>query len=153
MDEWAMDAAGAPSVVPRIRHWIQEALVGFSDDVRARMEVIASEYATNCVRHSTAADGGTMHLRLIADSGKIRLEVRDNGPRQTAPDVWSPEEAADFGRGLFIVEQLADDMGDEVSPEGRLAWAEVKITCARVHDLPACSDDQADRTADRRRGA
>src|SRR4051794_27559407 len=113
MGEWAMEATGSPSVVPGVRRWIRGALGEFSDDVRDRMEIIASEYATNCVRHSSAADGGTIRLRLVIDQERIRLEVRDDGPRQAASDIWTPEEVADFGRGLFIVEQLADDMGDE----------------------------------------
>lgn len=127
MGEWAMEATGSPSVVPGVRRWVRGALGEFSGDVRDRMEIIASEYATNCVRHSSAADGGTIRLRLVIDQERVRLEVRDGGPRRTAPDIWTPEEVADFGRGLFIVEQLADDMGDEVEPTGRLAWAEIKI--------------------------
>ncbi|WP_433178234.1 ATP-binding protein [Actinoallomurus sp. CA-150999] len=120
------EGAGSPSVVPQVRHWIQEVLRDFPQDIRDRVEIIGSEYTTNCVRHSTAADGGDIHLRVTVSREKVRLEVRDRGPRQTAPDVWKPEEAADFGRGLYIVDQLADDMGDEVSSEGRVAWAEVK---------------------------
>jgi anti-sigma regulatory factor (Ser/Thr protein kinase) len=126
MREWAMEGAGSPSVVPQVRHWIQEVLWNFPQDLRDRVEIIASEYTTNCVRHSTAADGGDIHLRVTVSREKVRIEVRDGGPRQTASDVWKPEEATDFGRGLYIVDQLADDMGDEVSSEGRVAWAEVK---------------------------
>ncbi|MCO5969302.1 ATP-binding protein [Actinoallomurus soli] len=126
MSEWAMEVAGSPSMVPGVRHWVREVLGDFPEDARDRMEIIASEYATNCVRHSTAAEGGHIRLRLTADGERIRLEVRDEGPRRGASDVWAADEAADFGRGLHIVTQLADVMGDEVSSEGRLAWAEVK---------------------------
>lgn len=127
MGEWAMETAGSPSVVPGVRHWVRDALSDMPDEVRDRMETIASEYATNCVRHSRAADGGLMSLCLMSDAERVRLEVRDGGPRRSGSDVWAPEEAADFGRGLFIVEQLADDIGDELGPDGRVAWAEVKL--------------------------
>jgi hypothetical protein len=93
MREWAMEGAGSPSVVPQVRHWIQEVLWNFPQDLRDRVEIIASEYTTNCVRHSTAADGGDIHLRVTVSREKVRIEVRDGGPRQTASDVWKPEEA------------------------------------------------------------
>ncbi|WP_345366080.1 ATP-binding protein [Actinoallomurus liliacearum] len=113
-------------MVPGVRHWVCEVLGDFPEDIRDRMEIIASEYATNCVRHSRAAEGGNIRLRLTAEGERLRLEIRDEGPRREAPDVWAADEAVDFGRGLHIVAQLADVMGDEISSEGRLAWAEVK---------------------------
>lgn len=127
MGEWAMEVAGSPSIVPGVRRWVQQALADLPADVRDRLELIASEYATNCIRHSAAADGGDIRLRLQAAEGVVRIEVHDDGPRHVAPDVWSPDEIPDFGRGLLIVSVLADDMGDESGPDGRLAWAEVKV--------------------------
>lgn len=127
MGEWAMEGMGAPSLVPGVRRWVRDVLAEMPYEVRDRTEVIASEFTTNCIRHSRAADGGPVSLRLTHDGERIRLEVRDQGARRSGTDVWAPDEAADFGRGLFIVEQLADDMGDEITPTGRLAWAEIKL--------------------------
>ncbi|GAA0346917.1 hypothetical protein GCM10010151_40710 [Actinoallomurus spadix] len=138
-----MEVAGSPSVVPGVRHWVRKVLGDLSGDICDRMEIIASEYATNCVRHSTAAEGGNIHLRLTAEGERIRLEVRDEGPRREAPDLWAADEAADFGRGLHIVAQLADDMGDEASSEGRLAWAEVKAWPTESRSTPGCMSPSA----------
>lgn len=126
MGEWALEEPGSPSMVPRVRAWTREVLADFPDDLRDRAELIASEYVTNAIRHSRAAAGDLVRIHVEADDVRVRLEIRDGGPRDEGSDVWTEEEAADFGRGLEIVEALADAMGDETGPAGRLAWAEVK---------------------------
>ncbi|WP_425551267.1 ATP-binding protein, partial [Actinoallomurus vinaceus] len=90
MGERAMEVASSRSVVPGVRHWIQEVLRDFPQDIRDRVELIASEYTTNCVRHSTVADGKDINLRLTADPDKIRLEVRDQGPARGRPTSGHP---------------------------------------------------------------
>lgn len=126
MDEWAMELPGSPSIVRGVRRWVQEVLEDFPDIVE-NMVLIASEYATNCVRHSVAAEGQTVSLKIERHEDRIRLEVSDGGARADQEHGWTVEEAGNFGRGLRIVAILADDMGDQVSKEGRLAWAEMKL--------------------------
>ncbi len=126
MDEWAMELPGSPSIVRSVRRWVREVLEDFPDIVEDMM-LIASEYATNCVRHSVAADGQTVSLKIERHEDRLRLEVSDGGARADREHGWTEEEAGNFGRGLRIVAILADDMGDEVSKEGRLAWAEMKV--------------------------
>ena len=127
MDEWAVDLPGSPVIVRLARTWVREVLKDFPALVED-MQLIASEYVTNCVRHSVAAEGGTIHLRLRRRSGFLRLEVEDGGERSGPEGGWTGAESADFGRGLAIVADTADVMGDETTGAGgRLAWAELKI--------------------------
>jgi anti-sigma regulatory factor (Ser/Thr protein kinase) len=128
MDEWAVDLpGGSPSIVRLARQWVGQVLADFPalvDD----MQLIASELVTNCVRHSTAAEGENVHLRIKRRADWLRLEVEDGGARIGPEPGWTGEEAADFGRGLAIVADTADVMGDETTDAGgRLAWAELKI--------------------------
>jgi anti-sigma regulatory factor (Ser/Thr protein kinase) len=91
------------------------------------MKLIASEFVTNCVRHSVAGEGGSVHLSIRRRDKIFRLEVRDGGKRLKPETGWTGDEAADFGRGLTIISRIADAMGDETDDMGRLAWAELKI--------------------------
>lgn len=126
MGEWAVDLPGSPSIVPLARRWVREVLADLpsvADDV----ELIASELVTNSVRHSVAAEGEDVHLRITLTGDRLRLEVEDGGERQGPERGWTGEEAADYGRGLEIVAEVADEMGDESTASGgRLAWAELK---------------------------
>jgi anti-sigma regulatory factor (Ser/Thr protein kinase) len=127
MDEWAVDLPGSPSIVRLARCWVREVLKDFRD-LADDMELIASEFVTNCVRHSVAAEGETIRLRIQRRDDVFRLEVADGGARCGPESGWAGEEAADFGRGLAIVTETADVMGDEITGEGgRLTWAELKI--------------------------
>lgn len=127
MDEWAVDLPGSPSIVPLARHWVGEVLQDLPHLVDD-MQLIASELVTNCVRHSVAAEGDNVHLKITRDDDMLRLEVIDGGARNEPESGWTGEEAADFGRGLEIVAKTADAMGDEtIGARGRLAWAELKI--------------------------
>lgn len=127
MDEWAVDLPGSPSIVPLARQWVGQVLADFPAIVED-MQLIASEFVTNCVRHSVAAEGETVQLRIKLRAGWLRIEVEDGGERDEPEGGWTGAEAADFGRGLAIVADTADVMGDDTTEAGgRLAWAELKI--------------------------
>lgn len=107
--------AGQPSSVRRARH----AVYGFLGQ-HARADdaaLIVSELATNAVRHSASQDS-TYELRLEVKPGRLRIEVVDRGALPQAVVVGEPGES---GRGLEIVEALADDWGSE-GRGGLMAW-------------------------------
>lgn len=128
MDEWAVDLPGSPSIVPLARQWVGEVLKELPAEIVYDLQLIASEFATNCIRHSVASDGETVHLRIQRHDDLLRLEVEDGGDLGRPEGGWTGEEAGDFGRGLQVVAQTADVMGDETTTTGgRLAWAELKL--------------------------
>lgn len=128
MREWAVDLPGSPSVVRLARRWVREVLADFPAALIDDMQLIASEFVTNCVRHSAAAEGENIRLRIRRDGALFRLEVIDGGKRRGPETGWTGEESANFGRGLAIVSKTADGMGDETTADGgRLAWAELKV--------------------------
>jgi len=100
------------------------------------LELIASELATNVVRAATKPDGsprydsgGRLHLmwlRLLSDKDKIMLEVWDDLPETLgAPVSRHARDDDESGRGLDMVEMLADDWGWETVPgwTGKRVWA------------------------------
>jgi anti-sigma regulatory factor (Ser/Thr protein kinase) len=78
-------------------------------------ELMASELATNCVRHAHTAFELTIHTQ-----GQIRIEVRDTGVGR--PRLRSPTEREISGRGLRIVEAMSDAWGIIPAAHGNAVW-------------------------------
>ena len=82
--------------------------------------LVASEFATNSVRHSASRDGGEFTLRAEVRPGRVRIEVADaGGPWGDGPD--------DDGRphGFDVVAAIAGagNWGIDGDAGGRIAWA------------------------------
>ncbi len=89
------------------------------DDLR----VMVSELVTNSVVHSGLKSGEPIVLLVKVLPERVRLEVADPGRR--SPDV-SKRSRKHHGRGLMIVDRLADRWGTERSSETKV-WAELPL--------------------------
>jgi anti-sigma regulatory factor (Ser/Thr protein kinase) len=79
--------------------------LGAPPDRVAHLVIVASELASNAIRHG----GGRGRLRLSRVDGAVRCEVSDAGPGITDPagaGTVRPPAMALGGRGLFIVRRL-----------------------------------------------
>jgi serine/threonine-protein kinase RsbW len=76
-----------------------------------------NELVTNAVRHG----GGAGELRVWKD-GRLICEVRDEGPGFSAADYGSlrnrPPLSVAGGMGLWIAQQMTDDLQIDSSPAG-----------------------------------
>jgi anti-sigma regulatory factor (Ser/Thr protein kinase) len=104
-----------PEAVTAARRFVRDALREQPPAIVDAAELMASELATNCVRHARTDFEIAIHLR-----GQIRVEVRDTGPGQ--PVVRSPTPREPSGRGLRIVEAMADSWGIISSASGKTVW-------------------------------
>lgn len=94
---------------------------GVSDDVIQAIELMASELLTNAVLHSD----GEIGLRMLTDGNRIRVEVVDRSPSQ--PVLRDPSDDATSGRGIGIVDALAECWGVDNHPDGtKSVWFEVR---------------------------
>jgi anti-sigma regulatory factor (Ser/Thr protein kinase) len=85
--------------------------------------LIASELVTNSVTHSRSGQGGHVTIMLEGSSTHtVQLTVIDDGADSAKPSVREDPYAED-GRGLLIVEQLADAWGVDVGDETTTIWA------------------------------
>ncbi|MDH6123970.1 SpoIIE family protein phosphatase [Kitasatospora sp. GP82] len=95
-------------------------------------ELLASELVTNAIRHTDRDAMFTARLyRESAPSGeplgraRLRVEVEDES------DLWptrrTPGEQASSGRGLMLVEALADGWGVEPRGTGKRMWFELSV--------------------------
>jgi serine phosphatase RsbU (regulator of sigma subunit)/anti-sigma regulatory factor (Ser/Thr protein kinase) len=86
-------------------------------------ELLSSELVTNAIRHTDRDAMFTARLYREAGSARLRVEVEDES------DLWptrrTPGEQASSGRGLMLVEALADGWGVEPRGSGKRMWFEL----------------------------
>ncbi|MFI0232833.1 ATP-binding protein [Streptomyces sp. NPDC017086] len=84
--------------------------------------LIAAELVSNAVRHGHVP-GRDFRLRLTADPDALWLEVTDTRTERL-PELRVP--CGESGRGLMLVEALADKWGVTPRQPGKTVWAGVR---------------------------
>ena len=113
----AKDFACDPASVRSARRFTAEQLDGVDPAVVGAVTLLVSELATNAIAH--AGTGFTVSLQRSPQH--IRIEVQDRG--RTAPCLRSPTPADLSGRGLRIVDQLAQQWGTKSTEDhGNNVW-------------------------------
>ncbi|MGW2303652.1 ATP-binding protein [Streptomyces sp. NPDC001809] len=108
--------------------------VPFGTPAHDAVVLVAAELATNAVRHGHVPGRDfRLSLRLLHGVPTVaRIEVGDTrGERMPVRPGPRPEEGlADGGRGLLLVERLADRWGwyPRVGAPGKTVWAECALT-------------------------
>jgi anti-sigma regulatory factor (Ser/Thr protein kinase) len=109
-----------PSAVPATRRFVSAVLRSWKmDELIDDAQLIASEIATNAVKHAVSA----FRVRLQLGPAGVRIAIQDIGlghpeRRHAAVDSF-------MGRGVAIVEMTADSWGCESVGEGKEVWAEL----------------------------
>jgi two-component sensor histidine kinase len=86
--------------------------------------LVVSELVTNAVTHSGLKSAESVVLKVRTLSGsRVRVEVAD--PGGGFPEISTPR-TDQHGRGLEIVDRLADRWGTERNDETRV-WAEMTL--------------------------
>jgi anti-sigma regulatory factor (Ser/Thr protein kinase) len=104
-----------PEAVTAARRFVRDVLVDQPLEIVQAAELMASELATNCVRHAR-----TDFELVIRSQGQIRIEVRDTGEGRPTPLTPAPRELS--GRGLLIVEAMSDAWGVIPASSGKTVW-------------------------------
>ncbi|WP_369032342.1 ATP-binding protein [Streptomyces adonidis] len=82
---------------------------------------VVTELVANAVEHTDAATIGASITRTGA--GSARIVVTDTSHVRPAPGTPSPDD--EDGRGLLLVDALADSWGSELVHGGKRVWAEL----------------------------
>jgi anti-sigma regulatory factor (Ser/Thr protein kinase) len=111
------------------------------DDLGDVTQLLVSELSTNVVRAAMGAEGllrydaddkaPLLWIRLLCDRVQLMVEVWDSLPMSFgAPVTKHPEPDEESGRGLEIIETLAEDWGWDTVPgwTGKKVWATLKIS-------------------------
>ncbi|WP_030211898.1 ATP-binding protein [Streptomyces bikiniensis] len=109
------------TAVPEVRHALRELLrkwggPGASDVA----ELLTSELVTNALVHT---DHGAVVTATVVPE-QLRVEVRDFVPGLDAPHAL-PDDDRTNGRGLVLVQALADSWGVEDQGVGKVVWFEL----------------------------
>ena len=89
------------------------------DDPEEVAPLVVSELVTNALQHGE----GPWELFVGRRLDRVVVSVTDGS--QDAVDVEHPQDLAEHGRGLLLVESLTTAWGQESRPEGKRVWAEV----------------------------
>jgi PAS domain S-box-containing protein len=89
-----------------------------TDDAR----LLVSEVLTNAIRHAH----GPVGLRLrLSDPDLLTVEVNDRSPRLPGRRQAATEDES--GRGLLLVEALADSWGTRPADDGKTVWFTLRV--------------------------
>ena len=109
-----------PASAARARRFLDATLRGWQCDHLVEVaSLLLSELVANAVLHA-----GTSILvvaRVVDD--RLRIEVHDDNPRMPMRKHYSATSAT--GRGLLLVERLAERWGSDVTPSGKVVWFEL----------------------------
>jgi len=118
-----IDLVGKPECVREARAFVRERL-GPGHPALEDVELLVSELVTNSVRHSNSRDGGPITVVLAGIPDGILAMVIDDGA-DTTPRIRTDLDG-EGGRGMFLVDQLAQRWGTKDDAAGRAVWFEVK---------------------------
>jgi anti-sigma regulatory factor (Ser/Thr protein kinase) len=94
------------------------------DGFGAVTELLATELVANVVTHV----GAPMTIRIQRTSSVMRVEIED--PSTEIPVVRHPDAAEEHGRGVLLVDQLANAWGVEPRTDGKTVWFELDVSTA-----------------------
>lgn len=114
---------GDPEGPAMARHLIRAAVAAWGAGDRAdEIELAADELMTNVLVHTDG--GGHVNVRLTPE-GRIRVDVEDSSsalPHRREAGDWAVS-----GRGLLLVDRLAEEWGVEPRGGGKCVWCEFAV--------------------------
>jgi serine/threonine-protein kinase RsbW len=125
---WTRHFRGGADQVPEVRHWLEDLL----PDCAARADVVllASELCANAIAHSRSGEaGGQFSVDIDWAPALARVVIGDQGSAKApvaAGRTGTSVQLGESGRGLLLVDEVADDWGTASRPNRRWVWADVR---------------------------
>jgi anti-sigma regulatory factor (Ser/Thr protein kinase) len=122
----------APQSVTSARHALDGLYGDLGEELHDTAVLLISELVTNSVRHSKVS-AGVIELVATSTPRYVRVEVSDDGEGFDPPPASDSD--SDSGRGLELVEELADRWG---RPTGMrtCVWFELDRVAEPLHSAP-----------------
>lgn len=83
--------------------------------------LLGNELVTNAVKHAKTR----FEVRLSASRTHVRVEVRDSDTSNAEPRAAAFDDTS--GRGLSMVDRVADSWGIDQQSTGKAVWAELRL--------------------------
>ncbi|MFF7236288.1 SpoIIE family protein phosphatase [Streptomyces collinus] len=118
-------APGDPEALTQARHMIRAAVRSWGARDRSdEIELVADELITNALMHTEGS--AIVTVRVLEGSGRrLRVEVEDSS--SALPRRRDAGENGVSGRGLLLVDRLADVWGVEARGGGKAVWCEFAV--------------------------
>ncbi|MEV5242068.1 SpoIIE family protein phosphatase [Streptomyces cinnamoneus] len=118
-------APADPDALSAGRHMIRAAVRAWGARERSdEIELAADELVTNALLHTDGAAVVTIRM-LPGPERRVRVEVEDQS--SALPRRREPGESQVSGRGLLLIDQLADVWGVEPRGGGKSVWCEFVV--------------------------
>ncbi|GAA0465658.1 SpoIIE family protein phosphatase [Streptomyces sp. NPDC046215] len=118
-------APADPEALQAARQMIRTAVRAWGARERSdEIELVADELVTNALLHTDGAAVVTIRM-LPGRERRVRVEVEDKS--SALPRRREPGEAGVSGRGLLLVDRLADVWGVEPRGTGKAVWCEFVV--------------------------
>lgn len=116
-----------PRCVALARLELRKALAGWGlSALEDSAVLVLSELLTNAGRHARVSPGREIETRYVPARGGLRIEVHDAS--SVRPEQREPASDASGGRGLVLVDALADTWGvAERNGPGKVVWAHLSL--------------------------
>lgn len=119
---WRVRLPAVPEAAARARNWVRAVITvrGIpAADTADTAVLVTSELVTNAIR---SAPGSTIAVCLALRPGRLRIEIHD--PSHASPVMRNETGPHDEnGRGLTLVDMLADEWGWYPTPGGKSVYA------------------------------
>ncbi|WP_063740071.1 ATP-binding protein [Amycolatopsis jejuensis] len=110
------------SNVPAVRAWAAGALADLSRGRRLDVLLVLDELVTNAHVHTL----GPTRLRLTELARPCLVIVEADDLSHVRPVVRRPAAGAPHGRGMQLVDRLAEAWGVHDNPDGKTVWARLR---------------------------
>ncbi|MEV6977206.1 ATP-binding protein [Kitasatospora sp. NPDC093806] len=118
----ALEAADLVAV-GAVRHRLRTALDLWGvPELADTAELLSSELVTNALQHTGQ---GAIFDAVLSSDLRLRIEVQDGAARLPGRRRDPDAEYATSGRGLMLVEALADSWGVQLRGDGKVTWFEL----------------------------
>jgi anti-sigma regulatory factor (Ser/Thr protein kinase) len=120
----ALDVPAESSAPATARSWLRTMLGrwGVDNDLRQRALLGVNELVTNALLHARSP----AHVELDLDERRLLVLVTDRGLGSSVA-VQDTDPSAVRGRGLALVEAVADAWGNERTSRGTTVWFELSL--------------------------
>lgn len=109
-----------PQSVPSARRFVLDLGLAQDEETLQRLGALTSELVTNAVLHARTP----FVLKVSVKGDRIRVAVTDGS--ETLPTLKRRGPTSPTGRGLRIVEEIADRWGFEPVKSGKTVWFELR---------------------------
>ncbi|MFI5972093.1 SpoIIE family protein phosphatase [Streptomyces sp. NPDC051452] len=118
-------APGDPEALTQARHMVRAAVRAWGARERAdEIELVADELITNALMHT---EGPAIVTLRSLENGERRLRIEVEDSSSALPRRREAGEDGVSGRGLLLVDRLADIWGVEARGGGKAVWCEFRV--------------------------